>query len=257
MGDPRPGMKTTAPTGPRGSGGRAPARPPPELRLLNAFELTVEGKGVQVPLPAQRVVAFLALSDRPVRRTALAERLWSDVSGAHALGSLRSALWRLRTRGVPILSASNGDLGLRPDVKVDVRGFLAWARAQLEGTSTHEGDLAHVHTSCELLPDWYDDWVILERERLREVHVRALEALCDRLVASAEYPRANEVARAAIGGDPLRESAHRCLVRLHLAEGNQAEAIRAYRFFERILLQELGLEPSSQMKSLVADVMVR
>jgi DNA-binding SARP family transcriptional activator len=250
-------MKTAAAAETRGRGVLAAARPAPELRLLNAFELTVGDKRVLLPLPAQRVVAFLALSDRPVRRVALAEKLWSEVTGAHALGSLRSALWRLGTREVPILSASNGDLGLRPDVRVDVRGLLAWARSQFEGTPTHEGDLVHVHPSCELLPDWYDDWVILERERLREVHVRALEALCDRLIASAEYPRANEVARAAISGDPLRESAHRCLVRLHLAEGNQAEAIRAYRFFERILLQDLGLEPSSQMKSLVAEVIVQ
>jgi DNA-binding SARP family transcriptional activator len=249
-------VKTAEATGTHGRDVLAAARPAPELRLLNASELTVGGKRVPLPLPAQRVVAFLALNGRPVRRAALAEKLWSDVTGAHALGSLRSALWRLRTREVPILSSSNGDLGLRPDVRVDVRGLLAWARSQLEGTPSHESDLVHVHSACELLPDWYDDWVLLERERLREVHVRALEALCDRLIASAEYPRANEVARAAIGGDPLRESAHRCLVRLHLAEGNQAEAIRAYRFFERILLHDLGLEPSSQMKSLVAEVMV-
>ncbi len=228
-----------------------------ELRLLDTFELTVCGRSVPLPLPAQRVVAFLALSGRPVRRVALAERLWTDGTGPHALGSLRSALWRLRTHDAPVVSVSNGDLSLEPNVDVDVRSLLAWATSQHDTGTSDEDDLQHLHSSGELLPDWYDDWVILERERLREVRVRALEALCDRLTAATSYARANEVARAAIRDDPLRESAHRCLVRLHLAEGNHADAIRAYRFFEDLILDALGLAPSTQMQSLVAHVMLQ
>jgi DNA-binding SARP family transcriptional activator len=225
-----------------------------DLRLMNRFELTRCGEPVPLPLPAQRVVAFLALSERPVSRSALAERLWSEGSGAHALGSLRSALWRLRARDVPVVSAPNGELELRPDVVVDVRTLVTWSRAQLE-TAAGDDDLAPARAPGELLPDWYDDWVTLERERLRELRVRALEALCERLTAAGAYARANEVVRAAIRDDPLRESAHRCLVRLHLAEGNDAEAVRAYRFFERLLLDGLGLEPSNQIKGLLAHVM--
>jgi DNA-binding SARP family transcriptional activator len=233
-----------------------PSRPTPELRLLNAFDLTLDGESIPLPLPAQRVIAFLALSDRPVQRSALAGRLWSDGTEPHALGSLRSALWRVRRRDLAIVETSNGCLELLPHVAVDVQALLAWSRRQLEGDATDPvDDVKHLRSPGELLPDWYDDWVILERERLREVRVRALEALCNRLTVAAAYARASEAARAAIRDDPLRESAHRCLVRVHLSEGNSAEAIRAYRLFRKLLLDRIGLEPSDQMKVLVAGVM--
>jgi DNA-binding SARP family transcriptional activator len=212
-----------------------------------------------VPLPGQRVLAFLAVNDRPVVRAALAERLWSDGTGTHALGSLRSALWRLRRSGVALVGATNGRLELLPNVSVDTRELLSWSRRQLDGYgAAHDAaDLEQIRTWGELLPDWYDDWVILERERLREIRARALEALCDRLTAAGRYGWAGEAARAAICDDPLRESAHRCLIRLHLAEGNTAEAIRCYRWFRDLLFERLGVEPSNQMNALVATVMTQ
>ena len=136
--------------------------------------------------------------------------------------------------------------------------LLSWSRRQLDGAETEdEDDVENIRLSGELLPDWYDDWVILERERLREVRVRALEALCDRLTASGVYHRAGEAALAAIRGDPLRESAHRCLIRVHLAEGNDAEAIRCYRLFRKLLLEKLSLEPSGRMDALMGGVMAQ
>jgi DNA-binding SARP family transcriptional activator len=233
-----------------------PSRSTPELRLLNAFDLTFDGESIPLPLPAQRVLAFLALSDRPVQRSALAGRLWSDGTEPHALGSLRSALWCVRRRDLAVVATSNGRLELLPQVAVDVRALLSWSRRQLEGDTTDPvDDTNHISSPGELLPDWYDDWVILERERLREIRVRALEALCNRLTRAAAYARASEAACAAIRDDPLRESAHRCLVRVHLAEGNTAEAIRSYRLFKKLLLDGIGLEPSDQMRTLVAGVM--
>jgi DNA-binding SARP family transcriptional activator len=238
--------------------GSARGRPAAELRLLDAFDLLLDGEPVALPLPAQRVLAFLALNDRPVLRAAVAGRLWLDCTEPHALGSLRSALWRLRQPGARLVETANGRLELGGDLSVDVRVLLQWSRRQLDSLPTSdEEDVEHVRLSGELLPDWYDDWVVLERERLREVHVRALEALCDRLTSSGSYHRAGEAALAAIKGDPLRESAHRCLIRVHLAEGNDAEAVRCYRLFQKLLLDELGLQPSSKMGALVAGVMAQ
>jgi len=227
-----------------------------ELRLLDAFDLRIDGEPVLLPLPSQRVLAFLALSDRPVVRTALAGQLWLDGTEPHALGSLRSALWRLRRRAVAVVDDSNSRLELLPDVSVDIRRLFSWARRQLNGAGTAGDDqLDQLHLTGELLPDWYDDWVVLERERLREVRVRALETVCERLTSARSYHRATEAALAAITGDPLRESAHRCLIRVHMAEGNDAQAVRCYRAFRTRLLDELGLEPSSQMEMLISGVM--
>jgi DNA-binding SARP family transcriptional activator len=208
-------------------------------------------------LPAQRVLAYLALNDRPILRSAIAAKLWLDGTEPRALGCLRSALWRLRRPGCPLVDTSNGRLQLHAEVWVDVRDLLVWSRRQLDGLATDDdANLERVRRAGDLLPDWYDDWVVLERERLREVHVRALEVYCDRLTNAGAFHRATEAALAAINDDPLRESAHRCLIRVHLAEGNAAEALRSYRLFRRRLKEEIGLRPSQQMEALVAGVMM-
>jgi DNA-binding SARP family transcriptional activator len=229
------------------------------LCLLNAFTLRVDSEPVALPLPAQRVLAFVALSERPVMRSAVAARLWLDGTEEHALGSLRSALWRLRREGVTLLGTSNGRLELDPRVTVDVRRLVAWARNEVDGVMTGDArcDLDQIRSPGELLPDWYDDWVVLERERLREVRIRGLETLCERLTAAHEFGHASEAALAAIADDPLRESAYRCLIGVHLSEGNRAEAIRTYRMFRERLRAELGLAPSPKIDALVAEVMTQ
>jgi DNA-binding SARP family transcriptional activator len=102
-----------------------------------------------------------------------------------------------------------------------------------------------------LLPDWYDDWVLMERERHRQLSLHALEALAEKLIAVAQHGRAIGVALAAVANEPLRESAHRILIRAHLAEGNVGEAVRQYRLYRRLLRRQLGLDPSPQMEALV------
>ena len=60
-----------------------------------------------------------------------------------------------------------------------------------------------------------------------------------------------QAARAAIQDDPLRESAHATLIRIHLAEGNQSEALVAYEAYRELLLRELGLVPTARLHDLV------
>ena len=57
--------------------------------------------------------------------------------------------------------------------------------------------------------------------------------------------------------EPLRESGHRSVIRVHLAEGNQADALRQYHLFRNLLRQELRLEPSDQMHELMAELITR
>src|SRR5262249_3418614 len=94
---------------------------------------------------------------------------------------------------------------------------------------------------AELLPDWYDDWVLLERERLRELRLHALEALALRLAALGRFAEAVEAGLAAVRSEPLRESAHRVLIRLHLAEGNRHRALCQYREYTRLMRLDLNL----------------
>jgi DNA-binding SARP family transcriptional activator len=108
--------------------------------------------------------------------------------------------------------------------------------------------------SADILPDWYDDWVSVERERFRQLRLHALEALSERLVAAGRYALAIEAGVAAVAGEPLRESAHRVLIRAHVAEGNHSEAVRQYHAFRRLLQTELSLDPSPQMEALIGNL---
>jgi DNA-binding SARP family transcriptional activator len=226
--------------------------PRARVELLGGFEFRYDGEAVLLPLSSQRVLAFLALQDHAVSRTHVASRLWLDSTDEHSTGSLRSALWRLRRTGFELVVAAGQRLRIAPDVSVDVREAGAWAHAILDGNAeANVNDLGRAPFLGELLPDWYDDWVLFERERLRELRVHALECLCERLTADGRFAEAMEAAQAAVKLEPLRESAHRLLITVHLTQGNQAEAVRHYRLYQRLLRHELGLDPSPQMGEVV------
>jgi DNA-binding SARP family transcriptional activator len=232
------------------------------LNLLSAFELTCDGEQVSLPMPAQRLLAFVALRDRPVLRNYVAETLWLDSTGDHACGSLRSALWRLRRPGYELVDETSGRLRVAARLRVDVRVLVGWARGVLDAPEGIAGELPDAPglggaVFGDLLPDWYDDWLVFDRERLRELRARALERVCERLTAIGSFRRAIEAGLAAVRAEPLRESAHRGLIGVYLAEGNQAEALRAYRRYEHLLHDQLGLAPSARMEELVCGLLGR
>ena len=183
----------------------------------------------------------------------MAGSLWLDSTEDRASGSLRSALWRLNRRH-RFIEASGERLRLSADVAVDVEAAAAQARRLLDPAASDCPSPDGLLLSRDLLPDWYDDWVAVERERFRQLRVHALERLCDRLVEAERFGEAIEAGMAAMTSEPLRESAHRALVRAHLAEGNRGEALDQYRRFRTLLRDELGLDPSPKMEALIASV---
>lgn len=230
-------------------------RESPQLRLLDAFELRCDGQAVRLPLPAQRLLALLALRGRPLRRAYVAGVLWLDSTEARAAGSLRSALWKLRRCGYEVVEETDGRLRLAPAVWVDVHEAQAWAERVLDaGSPIDEADVAAASAAGALLPDWYEDWIALERERLRQIRAHALEALSRRLAEAERFREAIDVGLAAIALEPYRESAHRAVISAHLAEGNGAEAARQYGFYRRLVADGLGLAPSALMLDLVGGI---
>ena len=118
-------------------------------------------------------------------------------------------------------------------------------------------DLDDNELGGDLLPDWYDDWVLIERERLRQLRLHALEALAIRRLEAGRHGEAAGAALSAVSIEPLRESAQRVLIRVHLAEGNVGEAMRQYRSYKELILEELGLAPSEQIESLMRPILER
>ncbi|MFE7546606.1 AfsR/SARP family transcriptional regulator [Streptomyces gardneri] len=105
-----------------------------------------------------------------------------------------------------------------------------------------------------LLPQWPDEWLVLERERWDQVRLHALEGLAQRLRRDGEYLAALQTALTATQIDPIRETAQRILIEIHIAEGNTACAVKRYKEYQRLLRQELEVEPSPLMTRLVQDL---
>jgi DNA-binding SARP family transcriptional activator len=106
--------------------------------------------------------------------------------------------------------------------------------------------------TLDLLPCWYeDDWVIEEREAFRQNRLHALEILCLMLAQQGRYGEAINAAFSVVRTEPLRESAHRALVMVHLCEGNYGEALRQYERCRILLHDELGIDPSPRLHDLI------
>jgi DNA-binding SARP family transcriptional activator len=226
------------------------------LSLLGGFELRCAGQDVAVSRSGQRLLALLALHARPLERLWVAGTLWLDAPEERAGASLRSALWRLpQPGGSAVVEASPTHLRLARDLVVDVRELADRVERLESRPDPVDPDLEPSALARDLLPDWYEDWVVLERERLRQLRLHALEALCRRLTQAGRFGAAVQAGLAAVAGEPLRESAHRTLIGAHLAEGNPGEAVRQYHLYRRLLADELAIEPSAAIRELVQPLL--
>lgn len=220
-----------------------------ELRLLGDFRLRHGETTVGLTPRAEHLLAFLALRN-DLRRTAVSAQLWPDLDEAQARGCLRSTLWRLpRPDGLSLVATSGDRLYLTAFVQVDV----TLLHDRLDQWVSDEVPPVNIGAlSWDLLPTWYDDWLVIDRERQRQVRLHALERMSAWYVGAERFDRAIEAALQAIAGDPLRESAHRCLISAHLAEGNFNEARRQVHNY-RALLADAGIPTqfSSRMHELM------
>lgn len=222
------------------------------LALLGGFELSIGGSDVRLPSTAQRLLAFLAMHERPLQRLFIAGSLWPDSSEARSSGNLRSAVWRVHTLGPDLIEVRGQQLRLGSRVEVDARQSASLACRILSGENQAEAvDFTPLLVAGELLPDCYEDWMLAQRERHRQLRLHALETLCVRLTGQGRYGEAVRAGLAAVEGEPLRESAERTLITALLAEGNPVEALRRYRRFREMLSRELGIAPTAQLYELV------
>lgn len=227
----------------------------PVLHLLGEPFVTVGSERVELSEGGKRVLAFAALHVGRLDRRYVACTLWPDGSEMRAAGNLRSALWRLKGAGACLISANRSSLALGADVLVDAHLLGRWA-ARLIGGTPDPADLAHIPRGLdrlELLHGCYDDWVLTERECLRQRILHALEEASRRLMTAGRHAEAVEAAIVAVGAEPLRESAHRTLIEAYLAEGNVCEGRRGYEAYQAMLLRELGVRPEPGISALLAS----
>jgi DNA-binding SARP family transcriptional activator len=221
----------------------------PIVHLLAGPYVTMGTRRQEVPEGSKQLLAYVALRRRRVERRHVAGTLWPFGDEERAAGNLRSALWRLRRAGINVLVADKWSLALHSNVIVDLHVMDQWATRLIEG-SAFARDLtisSSVADALDLLPGWYDDWALAERERIRQRLLHALEALSGRLTSLGRFADAVDAALLAVSAEPLRESAQRTLIEAHVAEGNLTEARRSLLAYRALVRRELGVDPSNEL----------
>ncbi len=194
---------------------------------MDGFDLTIDGESLMLQPAMQQVVAMVALAPRGIKRECVAFQLWPDKTEERAKANLRSCLWRIGKLPVAPIVSSKSTLWLSQDLWTDVREGL---EELASGDETDLGPtLLPFHTlQADLLPDWYGDWLLVERERLRRFRIDVLERRARAALDSGAPSTAIQLALAAVAMDPYRAGGHQLAVEAHLAEGNTVEAHREY-----------------------------
>ena len=224
------------------------------VHLFGGFGLVVDDDALPMPEMAAKIVAYVALEQRPVTRRTLAAALWPRSSRQRAHGALRTTMYRARGIDCALVVGSEV-VALAPHVSVDTQVLLQAIRqlkaseqaAPIDGFPTR-------WLSWELLPEWCDDWVLSERDRFRQIAIATLEELSARHARHGNSTSAVDCAIAAIRLEPVRESAHRALMTAHLTDGNVSEALEQFDNYRRFLAAELSVDPSPQMLALVRSI---
>jgi DNA-binding SARP family transcriptional activator len=224
-----------------------------ELRLIGGVHVVAGERRMEIPEVSRRLLVYVALQRRRADRRQVAGALWPVGGDERAAGNLRSALWRLRGAGLDLLDGHHGFLALAADVTVDVEEINAWATRLITGRPETRDLTIRPRWlgALDLLPGWYDDWALVERERMRQRMLHGLEALSRQLALRDRYAEAVDVAMAAVEAEPLRESAQRVLIEAHAAQGNFVEVRRCFGLYRRLVRRELGVEPSPELTALV------
>jgi DNA-binding SARP family transcriptional activator len=237
-----------------------------QVRLFG--EAAVEWDGRRLALPSGRameMLCYLVVHRTKVHtREALAEALWPDAEPAASRKYLRQALWRLttamraavrRTGGAELVVVDATSVRMNPDAAywcdVDVfeRAYTATRDARghaLTDAQAHDLEAALQLYRGDLLAAWYHDWCGAERDRLQLAQLAMLEQLMGHCEARGLHAKGVGLGQVVLERDPARESAHRQLMRLHLAAGNRAAAARQYQRCTTALAEEFGVAPSAE-----------
>lgn len=237
------------------------------VRSFGGFEVQAgDGRPLAIPTrKAQALLAYLALARGGTHpRDELATLLWSDASAPAARNALRQTLFVLRkalgsAADVALITSAEA-LSLRRDaVQTDVGAF---ERALVTGTPSdldtaaalYRGDLL---TGLTADAPAFEEWLMAERERLRELALAALaRLLAHREAIGATAPAALTALRL-LDFDPTQEAVHRALMRLYVRQGRRDAALRQYQECVEILRRELSAEPERETRALYQETLRR
>src|SRR5262245_29446182 len=235
------------------------------LTLLGGFRARLD-PGPTLTLPrrkAQAVLSYLAVPlGQAHPRDKLAALLWGDWSEEQARKSLRQTLFILRkTLSDPVspwLLLDGDALALNPAaVDVDVTRFerrvADGTPAALEEAATlYQGDFLQ---GLALEESPFEEWLMLERERLRELALESMAKLLRHQRAVGAPDAAVQTAVRLLALDPLQEAVHRTLMGLYVGLGRRGAALRQYQACVDVLQRELHVDPEAETSALYRSIL--
>lgn len=239
---------------------------PLTLRLFGDVELScARGQEIVLPRKTRMLLAFLAMSEeQKFSRDKIAALLWETRSEEQARHSLRQCLFTLGRslddHDTPLILADRTQLSLnRGLLEVDVwqfeRHVAAGSPADLEkAAALYRGDLL---AGLSFEQDSLDAWCAAERTRLCDRFHEALATLTSHYADTFNLDAAIETGRRLVNLDPLREDAHRTLIRLYHRAGRRADALKQYRHCVETLRRELNVEPEPATTRLYLEIRKR
>ncbi|MCS7220690.1 MAG: BTAD domain-containing putative transcriptional regulator [Anaerolineae bacterium] len=242
-----------------------------ECHLFGELRVFLDGQPIE-PFPTQKtqsLFCYLILyRHRRHPRSVLINTFWPESDEHSARRCLSTTLWRLRRtlrdeREVPILLIHGDVIGLNPRYPcwLDVADFeqICQDLNEIPGhalTPTQAESLkgAVALYQGDLMEGTYDDWCLVERERLANLYLQALMRLMSFFREHKQPAEAIAYGQHILTLDPLQESAHRELMRLYCQIGDRAAAIRQYELCREWLAQELGIEPMPETTRLYQEI---
>jgi DNA-binding SARP family transcriptional activator len=235
------------------------------LRLLGG----VEGRlpdGTPIPLPSRKAQALLAYLALPAGqwhpRDKLAALLWGEASNERARHSLRQALVGLRRAlpdaGPASLLEERDVVSLNPEAwRIDAADFerLAGSSAAADLASAAELYAGDLLAGLSVSEPAFEEWLVGERERLRETALEALARLLTQQMAAEQDEPAIRTALRLLTFDPAQEAVHRALMRLYVRQGRRGAALRQYQVCVGALERELGATPEMPTRELYLDLL--
>jgi DNA-binding SARP family transcriptional activator/predicted ATPase len=232
-----------------------------ELNLLGSPEVWLDGQAVQGfrSAKARALLYYLAATGRAQPRSVLAGLFWGSVAENHARRSLTMTLSNLRQLMGHYLDISREAVALDPGSPywLDVAVFEAGVQGHTidglkQAIDLYRGDFLegfYLHDAPE-----FEQWMLIERTRLREQVLQALHRLADHLAAQHDLPQASETIRRLLALEPWREEAHLDLMLLLARNGQRSAALAQYETCRQLLAEELGVEPGSETTAIYEQI---
>lgn len=224
---------------------------PIEVRLLGGIELKRHGRRIDLQTRSLQLLAYLLVKPgRSHPRERIAAELWPHADQDNARAYLRNALWQIRKAlGSEFILSIRDSLSINTAVSLDLD--VAKLEAQ-DSASLPIEELASRLSAFrgELLPNFYEEWVLAERARIASTADRLFKIITEKCLAQGRNEEAADWSEKWIYLLGPNEVAYRSLMKARAAMADLAGLTSAYQRCIDDLRRHLGVDPSSETRSL-------